>query len=91
MEENKKDHIDMASEPLFDPNIDEEGDVAVLSESRILDEIDFSFVGPKSEEEALARIADAERGIANGEVISHEDVMKATFDKLSNYGCQVVR
>ena len=91
MEEDNKTKIDMASEPLLAPYPDQDEDVMVVEEERIWDDTDFSFIGPRSEAEALARIAEAEKGIAMGEVVDHDDVMKATFKKLADYGCQMVR
>ena len=37
-------------------------------------------------EEAHSRIEEAERGIANGEVVLHEDVMKHSYELLQRYG-----
>lgn len=90
-EEDNIKKIDMASEPLWAPYPDQDEDVMVVEEEQILDNTSFSFIGPKSEEDALARIAEAERGIAMGEVVDHDDVMKATFKKIADYGCQMVR
>ncbi|MBQ6063318.1 MAG: hypothetical protein IJK42_13350 [Prevotella sp.] len=42
---------------------------------------------PNTSEEAQQRILEAERGIANGEVILHADVMKLSYELLEKYGC----
>ena len=41
---------------------------------------------PMTSEEAHLRIAVAERGIANGEVVLHTDVMKHSYKLLQRYG-----
>ena len=38
-------------------------------------------------EEAHRRIQEAERGIANGEVVLHADVMRHSYELLKKYGC----
>ncbi len=38
-------------------------------------------------EEAHRRIHEAERGIANGEVVLHSDVMRHSYELLEKYGC----
>lgn len=42
---------------------------------------------PTTSEEAQQRILEAERGIANGEVILHADVMRLSYELLEKYGC----
>ncbi|MBO4314797.1 MAG: hypothetical protein IKX24_04895 [Prevotella sp.] len=42
---------------------------------------------PNTSEEAQQRILEAERGIANGEVILHADVMRLSYELLEKYGC----
>lgn len=42
---------------------------------------------PNTSEEAQQRIFEAERGIANGEVILHADVMRLSYELLEKYGC----
>lgn len=42
---------------------------------------------PDTSEEAQQRILEAERGIANGEVILHADVMRLSYELLEKYGC----
>ncbi len=41
---------------------------------------------PTTPEEAHLRIEEAERGIANGEVVLHTDVMKHSYELLQRYG-----
>lgn len=43
-------------------------------------------VAPTTPEEAHLRIEEAERGIANGEVVLHTDVMKHSYELLQRYG-----
>ena len=42
---------------------------------------------PMTSEEARYRIQEAERGIANGEVVHHADVMRHSYELLQKYGC----
>ena len=41
---------------------------------------------PLTSEEAHRRIQEAERGIANGEVVLHADVMRHSYELLEKYG-----
>ena len=41
---------------------------------------------PSTPDEARRRIQEAERGIANGEVVLHADVMKHSYELLDKYG-----
>lgn len=41
---------------------------------------------PTTSEEAHLRIMEAERGIANGEVVAHEEVMRHSYSLLEKYG-----
>jgi len=41
---------------------------------------------PLTSEEAHCRIKEAERGIANGEVVLHAEVMKHSYELLEKYG-----
>jgi len=54
-----------------------------------LDEQDVEAMdrAPMTSEEAHRRIEEAERGIANGEVVLHADVMKHSYELLQRYGC----
>jgi len=54
-----------------------------------LDEQDLEVMdrAPMTSEEAHRRIEEAERGIANGEVVLHADVMKHSYELLQRYGC----
>ena len=54
-----------------------------------LDEQDVEVMdrAPMTSEEAHRRIEEAERGIANGEVVLHADVMKHSYELLQRYGC----
>lgn len=45
------------------------------------------FYAPMTKEEAIRRIKEAERGIAEGRVVSHEEVMRQTYELLKKYGC----
>ena len=53
-----------------------------------LDEQDVEVMdrAPMTSEEAHRRIEEAERGIANGEVVLHADVMKHSYELLQRYG-----
>ena len=42
---------------------------------------------PTTTEEANRRIMEAERGIANGEVVLHAEVMSYSYELLKHYGC----
>lgn len=42
---------------------------------------------PMTSEEAHYRILEAERGIANGEVVLHAEVIKHSYELLEKYGC----
>ncbi|MBR2771899.1 MAG: hypothetical protein IKD78_07790 [Bacteroidales bacterium] len=42
---------------------------------------------PTTTEEAHRRIMKAERGIANGEVVLHAEVMRHSYELLKHYGC----
>ena len=52
-------------------------------EDQELEVIDF---GPMTSEEAHYRIQEAEKGIANGEVVLHAEVMKHSYELLEKYG-----
>lgn len=45
------------------------------------------FYAPKTKEEAWHRIEEAERDIAEGRVVPHEEVMRQTYELLKKYGC----
>ena len=45
------------------------------------------FYAPMTKEEAHRRIEEAERGIAEGRVVPHEEVMRQTYELLKKYGC----
>lgn len=53
-------------------------------EEQELEVMDFA---PLTSEEAHRRIQEAERGIANGEVVLHADVMRHSYELLKQYGC----
>ena len=53
-------------------------------EDQELEVIDFA---PMTSEEAHYRIQEAEKGIANGEVVLHAEVMKHSYELLEKYGC----
>ena len=42
---------------------------------------------PTTSEEAHRRIEEAERGIVNGEVVLHADVMRHSYELLEKYAC----
>lgn len=44
------------------------------------------FYAPMTKEEAWRRIEEAERGIAEGRVVSHEEVMRRSYELLKKYG-----
>ena len=44
------------------------------------------FYAPMTKEEAYRRIEEAERGIAEGLVVPHEEVMRRSFELLKKYG-----
>lgn len=48
-------------------------------------ELEVMDCAPTTPEEAHQRIAEAEKGIANGEVVAHEDVIKHSYDLLKKY------
>ena len=45
------------------------------------------FYGPTTREEAHCRIEEAERDIADGKVVPHEEVMRRACELLKGYGC----
>lgn len=45
------------------------------------------FYAPTTREEAHRRIEEAERDIAEGKVVPHEEVMRRTYELLKKYGC----
>ena len=45
------------------------------------------FYAPKTKEEACRRIEEAERDIAEGRVVPHEEVMRQAYELLKKYGC----
>ena len=47
------------------------------------------FYAPMTKEEAHRRIEEAERDIAEGRVVPHEEVMRQTYELLKKYGCGV--
>lgn len=53
-------------------------------EDQELEVIDFA---PMTSEEARYRIQEAEKGIANGEIVLHAEVMKHSYELLEKYGC----
>ena len=48
-------------------------------------ELEVLDSAPMTPEEAHLRIEEAERGIANGEVVLHSDVMKQSYELLERY------
>lgn len=52
------------------------------SDSQELEVMDFT---PMTSEEAHARIVEAERGIANGDVVLHSEVMRHSYELLKKY------
>ena len=50
-------------------------------------ELEVMDYAPTTPEEASQRIEEAERGIANGEIVAHEYVMKRSYDILEKYAC----
>ncbi|MBR4392110.1 MAG: hypothetical protein IKT08_08425 [Bacteroidales bacterium] len=44
------------------------------------------FNAPMTKEEACRRIEEAERGIAEGRVVPHEEVMRQAYELLKKYG-----
>ena len=52
-------------------------------EEQSLEVMDYT---PTTSEEARYRIQEAERGIANGEVVLHADVMRHSYELLEKYG-----
>ena len=48
-------------------------------------ELELMDYAPETPEEAHLRIEEAERGIANGEVVLHSDVMKQSYELLERY------
>ena len=53
-------------------------------EDQEMEVMDFA---PMTSEEAHRRIQEAERGIANGEVVLHAEVMRYSYELLQKYGC----
>ena len=51
-------------------------------ENQEVEVMDYALM---TSEEVHLRIEEAERGIANGEVILHEDVMKHSYEMLKKY------
>lgn len=49
--------------------------------------MDKNFYAPTTREEAHRRIEEAERDIAEGKVVPHEEVMRRTYELLKKYGC----
>ena len=49
-------------------------------------ELEMMDYAPLTSEEAHRRIQEAERGIANGEVVLHADVIKHSYELLEKYG-----
>ena len=49
--------------------------------------MDKDFYAPTTREEAHRRIEEAERDIAEGKVVPHEEVMRRTYELLKKYGC----
>lgn len=49
--------------------------------------MDKDFYAPTTREEAHRRIEEAERDIAEGKVVPHEEVMRQTYELLKKYGC----
>ena len=49
--------------------------------------MDKDFYAPTTREEAHRRIKEAERDIAEGKVVPHEEVMRRTYELLKKYGC----
>ena len=45
------------------------------------------FYAPTTREEAHRRIEEAERDIAEGKVVPHEEVMRQAWELLKKYGC----
>ena len=48
-------------------------------------ELELMDYAPETPEEAHLRIEEAERGIANGEVVLHSDVMRHSCELLERY------
>ena len=49
-------------------------------------ELEVMDYAPMTSEEAHRRIQDAEKGIANGEVVHHADVLRHSYELLEKYG-----
>lgn len=49
--------------------------------------VEVGNFAPMTPEEAHRRIEEAERGIANGEVVLHEEVMRQSYELLKKYAC----
>ena len=49
--------------------------------------MDKDFYAPTTKEEACRRIEEAERDIAEGKVVPHEEVMRRAWELLKKYGC----
>jgi predicted transcriptional regulator len=49
--------------------------------------MDKYFYAPTTKEEACRHIEEAERDIAEGKVVPHEEVMRRTYELLKKYGC----
>ena len=48
-------------------------------------ELELMDYAPETPEEAHLRIEEAERGIANGEVVLHSDVMRHSYELLERH------
>lgn len=59
-------------------------DVDYIEEQGIDEVKDYA---PMTSEEACRRIEEAERGIANGEVVLHSEVMRHSYEMLEKYAC----
>ena len=51
------------------------------------DQVEVMNSAPMTSEEAHCRIMEAERGIAKGEVVSHAEVMRHSYELLKHYEC----
>ncbi len=49
--------------------------------------IEVMECAPMTSEEAHRRIEEAEKGIANGEVVLHSGVMRNSYEMLEKYAC----
>ncbi len=50
-------------------------------------QMNMEFYAPTTREEAHRRIEEAERDIAEGKVVPHEEVMRQAWELLKKYGC----